>query len=333
MAGVGTAHLRPAEDVLVRVEHLSVEYDLAHGRRVKAVSDVSLDIARGEVLAMVGESGCGKTSAARAIGMFMPVSGGDIYFDGRNIKDLKGREFRRVRSQLQTIFQDPSSSLNPRRKVNSIVAEGAAIWSKANNEESALIRARVRETLMAVGLDPDVVGDRRPNEMSGGQCQRVALARALMVEPQMLICDEVVSALDVSVQAQILNLLRRLRTVRALTIFFIAHDLAVVKNISDRVAVLYLGRLCEIGPTDTLFSNASHPYTKMLLASSAGGQGGNEQFALTGNSEPPSPLAPPSGCRFRTRCPIASSRCEHEVPQLQQIDDGRYVACHHHEAR
>jgi peptide/nickel transport system ATP-binding protein len=224
------------------------------------------------------------------------------------------------------IFQDPISSLNPRRKVGEIVAEPLNIWSIGTPDER---KAKVREVLEAVGLDPDTAVDKRPHEFSGGQCQRICIARALVLEPKVIICDEPVSALDVSVQAQILNLLEDMKARYGLTLVFIAHDLAVVKNVSDRVAVMYLGKLCEVGGPDTLYAEPAHPYTNALLASipvpDPTAQVADEP-PLKG--ELPSPIDPPSGCRFRTRCPRAQDRCAAEEPQLRRVDEGHFVACH-----
>ena len=246
-------------------------------------------------------------------------------YKGQDLTTLSTRDLRRVRTKIQMIFQDPISSLNPRRRVRDIVAEPLNIWGRGTKKERA---TKVREMLEAVGIDPDTAGDRRPQEFSGGQCQRISIARALMAEPDLLICDEPVSALDVSVQAQILNLLADLKERFGLTMVFIAHDLAVVKNVSDRVAVMYLGKLVEVAGSDELYRSAAHPYTEALLASIPEpdpDQGGNQK-ALTG--ELPSPLNPPSGCRFRTRCPYAQGLCAEQEPPLRDIRPGHQVACH-----
>jgi peptide/nickel transport system ATP-binding protein len=223
------------------------------------------------------------------------------------------------------IFQDPISSLNPRRKVKDIVAEGLNIWGNKIGEFS---QGRVNEVLDAVGLDPEVVSDRRPHQFSGGQCQRICIARALVLDPKVIICDEPVSALDVSVQAQILNLLRDMKARYGLTLVFIAHDLAVVKNVSDRVIVMYLGKICEVAPPDELYNRPAHPYTSILLASIPEPDPFREipEDAISGDL--PSPINPPSGCRFRTRCPKAQEICAEQEPEIRQIGDGHYVACH-----
>jgi len=246
MAGTGTAHLRAETDVLLRVEDLVVEFH-AEGGRVKAVSGISLDVAEGETLGLVGESGCGKSTTGRAVMQLPRPTSGSVRFAGVELTELTGDALRRMRPRMQMVFQDPISSLNPRRKVGDIVAEGLDIWGVG---DQGTRRARVDDMLGAVGLDPDTTRDRRPHEFSGGQCQRISIARAVITDPQLIICDEPVSALDVSVQAQILNVLEDMKQRYDLTMLFIAHDLAVVKNVSDRVAVMYLGKLCEVGPPD-----------------------------------------------------------------------------------
>jgi peptide/nickel transport system ATP-binding protein len=288
------------------------------------VSDVSLDIAEGETLGLVGESGCGKSTTGRAIMQLPPPTGGNVLFEGENLTALKGEALRRMRPRIQMIFQDPISSLNPRRKVAEIVAEGLEIW-KIGDDASRT--AKVDEVLDAVGLDPDASRDRRPHEFSGGQCQRISIARAVVTEPKLIICDEPVSALDVSVQAQILNLLQEMKDRYGLTLVFIAHDLAVVKNVSDRIAVMYLGKLCEIGPPDQIYESPTHPYTAALLAAiPVADPEVATRRALGG--EVPSPVAPPSGCRFRTRCPKAQERCAEEEPEIREIRPGQFAACH-----
>ena len=325
VAGTGTAHLRPENDVLLRVEDLVVEFR-AEGGKVKAVSGISLDLVAGETLGLVGESGCGKSTTGRAVMQLPRPTSGTVRFDGVELTALKGNALRETRPQLQMIFQDPISSLNPRRKVGDIVAEGLEIW---NIGDAASRTAKVDEVLGAVGLDPDTARDRRPHEFSGGQCQRISIARAVITDPKLIICDEPVSALDVSVQAQILNLLEEMKERYNLTMLFIAHDLAVVKNVSDRVAVMYLGKLCEVGAPDVLYAQPAHPYTAALLASIPvpdPGSPPDDTQVLSG--EIPSNLNPPSGCRFRTRCPRAQERCAEEEPQIRNVGPDQYVACH-----
>jgi len=325
MAGTGTAHLRDSDDVLLRIEDLTVEFHTSAGI-VHAVSGISLDVREGETLGLVGESGCGKSTTGRAIMQLPPPTGGRVLFEGTDLAAIDGQQLREVRTRLQFIFQDPISSLNPRRKVKDIVAEPLRIWKRGTEEDR---KARVREVLDAVGLDPDVAADKRPHQFSGGQCQRISIARSLVLDPKLVICDEPVSALDVSVQAQILNLLEDMKARYGLTLIFIAHDLAVVKNISDRVAVMYLGKICEVGNPDDLYATPAHPYTAALLRSIpvpdptvAMVQSGLLQGDL------PSPIDPPAGCRFRTRCPLAQERCAVEEPQIRAIADDHYVACH-----
>jgi peptide/nickel transport system ATP-binding protein len=325
MAGTGTAHLRPAEESLLRVEELVVEFPSRQGT-VHAVSGISLDILPGETLGLVGESGCGKSTTGRAIIQLPRPTQGRVDFEGVNLTRLNGRSLRQRRTRLQLIFQDPISSLNPRRKVRDILAEPLRVWKRGGRSAQEQV---VRETLDAVGLDPEASMDRRPHQFSGGQCQRISIARALVAQPKLLICDEPVSALDVSVQAQILNLLEDLKARYGLTLVFIAHDLAVVKNVSDRVVVMYLGKICEVAGPDRLYAHPAHPYTEALLRSIPVPDPAvrpTEQDVVGG--ELPSPLNPPSGCRFRTRCPYAQQRCADEEPQMREIAPGQYVACH-----
>lgn len=323
MAGSGTAHLRGGDNVVLSVSDLVVEFPAAKGKTVHAVSGVSFDVLEGETVGLVGESGCGKSTTGRAIMQLPAPTSGSVRFDGTELTTLSPDALRKTRTRLQMIFQDPISSLNPRRKVRDIVAEGLDIWGFEGNIEDA-----VNNVLDSVGLDPELVGDRRPHEFSGGQCQRICVARALVMDPRIIICDEPVSALDVSIQAQILNLLEAMKQRYGLTLLFIAHDLAVVKNISDRVVVMYLGKVCEVAPPDLLFSSPRHPYTELLVESIPvpDPRRGRSPRQLPG--ELPSPLSPPSGCRFRTRCPRAADVCTQEEPQMRAIDDDHFVACH-----
>ncbi|MCU1461268.1 MAG: transporter protein ATP-binding protein [Acidimicrobiales bacterium] len=326
MAGIGTAHLRAPEDALLRVEHLVVDFPVGRtGLSVQAVADVSFDVLAGETLGLVGESGCGKSTTGRAVVQSPPPTSGRVLLDGVDLCELRGEELRARRPDLQLILQDPISSLNPRRRVREIVAQPLRTWHRGDARGRA---ATVRSLLEAVGLDPGTTIDRRPHELSGGQCQRVGIARALALEPRMLICDEPVSALDVSVQGQVLNLLEDLKARYGLTIVFIAHDLAVVKSISDRVAVMYLGKLCEVGPVDTVYASPAHPYTDALLQSVPVPDPTVPPRPAPLAGELPSPLAPPSGCRFRTRCPRAQARCESEEPVMRAMGDGHFAACH-----
>jgi peptide/nickel transport system ATP-binding protein len=311
---------------LLIVDNLSATYRLPRGRQLTAVANVSFTITRGETLGLVGESGCGKSTVARSIMQLPPPTGGSVIFEGHDLASLDAEALRAARTRLHMIFQDPISSLNPRRKVRDIVAEPMAIAGVGTPKER---ERRVRIALEAVGLDPDRVLDRRPHEFSGGQCQRIAIARALIMEPRLVVCDEPVSALDVSVRAQILNLLEDMKARYGLTLLFISHDLAVVKNISDRVAVMYLGRLCELAPSARLYEAPLHPYTAALLAAIPvmdPDQRRDPATLLVG--ELPSPMNPPSGCRFRIRCPAAVARCAELEPEWREAEPGHFVACH-----
>ena len=435
MAGSGQAHLRPEDETLLRVENLVVEFPVGGtGLKVHAVSDVSVDIADGETLGLVGESGCGKTTTGRAMMQVPAPTSGSVKLDSEDLTLFGNEAIRDVRSKMQMIFQDPISSLNPRRTIREIVAEplvvdwlerlgrsrvsviweryvhwlmplwrkswywfrfvlivgaiGIALWTFGESIESsgvstasafvwvpALIvaapfllffgvtalvwlalglavpvmaiprvvrarrdkerfwneaEARVRDVLTTVGLDPDVAMDKRPHEFSGGQAQRICIARALTLDPKVMICDEPVSALDVSVQAQILNLLEDMKKTYGLTMVFISHDLAVVKNISDRVAVMYLGKVCEIAPPDELYFNPAHPYSSALISSIPVPDPSIDQREIEAiEGELPSPIAPPSGCRFRTRCAYATELCSTDEPVIREIGTDHYVACHH----
>jgi oligopeptide/dipeptide ABC transporter ATP-binding protein len=472
MAGSGTAHLRTHGDPLLRAEHLVVEFPVGKtGLKVHAVSDVSLDVHEGETLGLVGESGCGKSTTGRALMQLPRPTSGSVRFRATELTTLSGPDLRRIRPEMQMIFQDPISSLNPRRKVGEIVAEPLRIWASENHPPGTLIRlaqrllqadaalriasvvlfllfvlvnsgitgltgfevklltgvddwlrdgataltggallfasaalalapqvrdrvprgavvlavvavlslgfavllsrdgmgsgaivaligfvleaaalaitatataefARmkavraehdqiVRRVLDDVGIDPDNAMGRRPHQFSGGQCQRICVARALVLDPKVIICDEPVSALDVSVQAQILNLLEDMKARYGLTLVFIAHDLAVVKNVSDRVAVMYLGKLCEVAGPDTLYREPAHPYTAALLDSIPVPDPTVRPEVLGAlGGEIPSPVAPPSGCRFRTRCPRAQEACAQHEPQMRPVGEGHHVACH-----
>ena len=322
MAGSGTAHLRDEETVL-SVENLVVEFPASGGRTVHAVSDLSLDLIPGETLGLVGESGCGKSTTGRAIMQLPRPTSGKVEFEGRDLMGLSNAELRSTRPKLQMIFQDPISSLNPRRSIKDIVRDPLLVWGKKESAED-----RIREVFDSVGLDLDLVGDRRAHQFSGGQCQRISIARALVLDPEVLICDEPVSALDVSVQAQILNLLEEMKAKYGLSMVFIAHDLAVVRNISDRVAVMYLGKMCEVAPSVDLYEAPAHPYTVALLTAIP--KVGNRAVgAPRVSGELPSPMNPPSGCRFRTRCPRADAQCAEVEPEMRELRPGHYVACHY----
>jgi len=326
MAGSGQAHLRPEENPVLSVTDLVVEFPVGRRQVVHAVSGLNLDLLEGETLGILGESGCGKSSAGRAIMQLPPPKSGSVLLGEKELTALKSKQLRQARARMQMILQDPISSLNPRRRVKDLVAEGLQIWGYDGAGHETLLR----DTLRSVGLDPDVVWDRRPHELSGGQCQRICIARALLMKPQVLICDEAVSSLDVSVQAQILNLLEEAKKRYTLSMVFIAHDVSVVKSISDRIMVLYLGKTCEVLPSEVIDTQAKHPYTKVLLASVPGQpEGATDAQEAIRNTELPSPIAPPSGCRFRTRCPLATDICAQQEPQLRRVAPGHYVACHH----
>ena len=314
-----------ATSPLLEVKNLVVEYVVGN-KIVHAVSDVSLEIARGETLGLVGESGCGKSTLGRAVLQLRPAQSGKVLFDGADLTSMRGEALRKMRRRVQLIFQDPIASLNPRRRIGDIIAEPLVI---AGYKDANKRRELVREVLGAVGLDPALVVDRLPHEFSGGQCQRICIARALVLNPEFIICDEPVSALDVSIRAQILNLLEEMKTRFRLTSLFVAHDLAVVKAVSDRVAVMYLGRICEVGPSEQLFAKPAHPYTALLIEAIPVPDPDVRPAESVPVGEPPSPIAPPSGCRFRTRCPRADRRCAEDVPELRPIAAGKYVACHH----
>jgi peptide/nickel transport system ATP-binding protein len=326
MAGSGHAPLRQSEDTILEVKDLTVEFRVGRREVVHAVSGISFDIVKGETLGIVGESGCGKSTVARSIVRLNEVVSGSVHYLDHDLATLSGEALRVLRPDLQMIFQDPISSLNPRRKVREVITEGLVIWGDGQGIWS---QDRIDELMQTVGIDP-AFGDRRVHQFSGGQAQRIGIARALALDPKVLICDEPVSALDVSVQAQILNLLADMKQRYGLTVLFISHDLSVVKNISDRILVMYLGKACEVGNADLLYEQPRHPYTRALLASIP--QPARTVDPSEGNidGEIPSPINPPTGCRFRTRCPSATSVCSSQEPQMQQIGDGdHYVACHH----
>lgn len=312
-------------DPLLRIEDVMVEFPAGRGRRVSAVCGVSLQLARGETLGLVGESGCGKSSLARSVMQLPPPTSGKIFLKETELTALPARELRILRSSFQMIFQDPVSSLNPFRCV------GESIEEPLRSARTGVKQRRMEAWAMmsAVGLDPGHYYGSYPQQLSGGQCQRVSIARALMTKPDLLVCDEPVSSLDVSVQAQILNLLREMRDRFGLGMLFIAHDLTVVRNICHRVAVMYLGVLCEVAPCAELYRAPAHPYTAALLA--AVPRPDPLQLPQTPellSGELPSPLAPPSGCRFRTRCPRSESRCCEIAPGMREVAKGHWVACH-----
>ncbi|MEH7333163.1 dipeptide ABC transporter ATP-binding protein [Neobacillus drentensis] len=316
--------------VLLEVDHLKqyfpVKTDSVFKPKnyVKAVDDVSFHLYEGETLSIVGESGCGKSTTGRAILRLDEPTDGKVLYSGQNILDFNKKEMRELRGDLQVIFQDPFASLNPRQTVKQILNEAMAIQQVVPKEKRM---ERMLELLGYVGL-PEEALDRYPHEFSGGQRQRIGIARALAVNPKLIICDEAVSALDVSIQAQILNLLKKLQNQFQLTFLFISHDLSVVRHISDRVMVMYLGKVVEIAEKKALFDSPHHPYTKALLSSIPvpNPTFSREKVILKGDV--PSPIDPPSGCRFHTRCPFATERCKMEEPALREINKNHYVSCH-----
>ncbi|MDO8530758.1 MAG: dipeptide ABC transporter ATP-binding protein [Dehalococcoidia bacterium] len=320
-------------NILLEVKHLKMYFPVTSGiiiqkkvADVKAVDDVSFFIRKGETLGLVGESGCGKTTTGRAILQLYKPSAGEIVYEGRDLCKISGGEMRAMRKKMQIIFQDPYGSLNPRMTCGSIIGEPLIVHHLAKNRKE--YQEQVAELLRVVGLNP-YMGDRYPHEFSGGQRQRIGIARALAVKPNFIVCDEPVSALDVSIQAQVINLLEELQQEFHLTYLFIAHDLSVVRHISDRVAVMYLGKIVEIANRDELYENPLHPYTKALLSAvpipDPVVEAKRERIILTGDV--PSPLRPPPGCNFHTRCPIAIPDCKDMVPPLREVSRDHWVAC------
>ena len=292
----------------------------------QALQQVNLQVLPGEVVGLVGESGCGKSTLGRIVTGLLPASSGEVMLNGVARTALNGAEQHAARCQVQMIFQNPYASLNPRLRVDQIVGEAALLHGMSDR---AGLDAYVCAQLQRAGLDP-ALRDRYPHQFSGGQRQRIGIARALAVQPQMLVCDEAVAALDVSIQAQILNLFADLRAELGLTYLFISHDLGVVEHVSDRVVIMYLGRVVETAPVQQLFAQPSHPYTQALLAEVPRMQARNKQFAAI-EGEMPSPINPPSGCHFHPRCPHAMARCRSEVPVLREVAAGQFSACHLHD--
>ena len=321
------------KQVLLKVRNLKKYFPVTSGiifqretGSVKAVDDISFDIFKGETLGLVGESGCGKSTVGRTVLQLYRPTAGQVQFDNINLVKQKGTGLRNIRRRLQMIFQDPYSSLNPRMTVGEIISEPLKVHDIAKGSEGL---DKVRELLDMVGLNPDFV-TRYPHEFSGGQRQRIAIARALAVNPEFIICDEPISALDVSIQAQIVNLLEELQSRLGLTYLFIAHDLSMVRHISHRVAVMYLGKMVELTERDRLYDNPQHPYTKALLSAVPipDPEVEERRSRLIMEGDVPSPLNPPKGCNFNTRCPIAEDRCFDEDPEFRQISEGHWCACH-----
>ena len=320
---------------LLKVEHLHKEFPTGSGfmggkfskKVVSAVNDLSFEIRAGETFGLVGESGCGKSTTGRAIMHLDPPTSGKVYFEGRDISKMNKKELKAMRREMQFIFQDPYASLNPRMTIGEIISEPMVIHGIGTPEERI---ERVRELLDVVGLNPEHI-NRYPHEFSGGQRQRVGIARSFILRPKLIICDEPVSALDVSIQAQVLNLLKDLQKQYGTAYLFIAHDLSVVQHISDRVAVMYLGKMVELSDWKSLYAEPNHPYTQALLSAVPSPdpdvQQNRKRIILAG--DPPSPIDPPSGCRFHTRCPIAQAKCSEEAPEFREIGEGHFCACHY----
>ncbi|GJM55171.1 dipeptide ABC transporter ATP-binding protein [Coriobacteriaceae bacterium] len=322
------------KEPLLSVQHLTKEFPVDSGvfasrmaKKVSAVQDVSFDIFPGETFGLVGESGCGKSTTGRCIMRLTHPTDGRVVFDGKDVASMHKKQLKAVRHDMQYIFQDPYASLNPRMTIGEIVSEPLAIHNEMDSNEERI--DYVRQLLDIVGLNPEHI-NRYPHEFSGGQRQRVGIARAFALHPKLIICDEPVSALDVSIQAQVLNLLGDLQKEYGTAYLFIAHDLSVVQHISDRVAVMYLGNLMEWSDWCTLYAEPYHPYTQALLSAvpvpDPDVQRSRERIILAG--DPPSPIDPPSGCRFHTRCPIAQEICSREKPEMREVAPGHHCACH-----
>jgi oligopeptide/dipeptide ABC transporter ATP-binding protein len=315
-----------AENHILEIKNLKKHFMLNGGRVLKAVDDISFTIERGETFGLVGESGCGKSTTGRTIINLYGATSGEVLFNGSNIHKLNGKDKKQFNRNMQMVFQDPYASLNPRMTIGKIIAEGIDIHGLYTGKKRA---ERVSQLLQDVGLNEEHAG-RYPHEFSGGQRQRVGIARALAIEPQFIIADEPISALDVSVQAQVVNLFKKLQKERDLTYLFIAHDLAMVKHISDRIGVMYLGKLVEVTTSKKLNAKPLHPYTQSLLSAipipDPDIQKKRERVILQG--EVPSPLNPPSGCPFRTRCPKAMKECAESMPPFKEVEPGHFTACH-----
>ena len=312
---------------LIEVKNLCKYFPAGKKRTLKAVDNVSLTIAKGETLGLVGESGCGKTTCGRTILKLYPQTSGQIFFDGQEVSNIKGKALLNFKKRAQMIFQDPYSSLDPRMTIAEITSEGMTVHNHLSNQEK---QEKVNELLGKVGLTEDYA-NRFAHELSGGQRQRIGIARALAVEPEFIVCDEPISALDVSIQAQIINLLIKLQKENHLTYLFISHDLSVVRHISDRVGIMYLGSMVELGSSQAIFGQPLHPYTKALISAipEADPDAEKTRKRIPLEGEVPSPIDPPSGCKFRPRCAYATDKCAQEIPAWEEAAPGHFVACHH----
>ncbi|MFK3939984.1 ABC transporter ATP-binding protein [Alkalihalobacillus sp. NPDC078783] len=324
------------EQELLKVNDLKQHFPIKGGmlgrtvNHVKAVDGVSFAIKEGETVSIVGESGCGKSTTGRAILRLDEPTSGEIEFQGKDLLSISKSEMRKMRKDLQIIFQDPYASINPRQTVRQILEEAMEIQNAVPKKDR---ESRIKELMDTVGLGPHQI-DRYPHEFSGGQRQRIGIARALSVDPKLIVCDEAVSALDVSIQAQVINLLKKLQRELKLTYLFISHDLGVVRHISDRVIVMYLGRIVEIGDKKSVFDQSQHPYTKALLSAIPVPDPTSKPNRIILKGDVPSPIDPPAGCRFHTRCPFATDKCRTETPELRTTDylkDGHMAACHYME--
>lgn len=315
------------KEVLLSVHNLVKDFTFSVGLKKQhtyAVNGVTLDVYKGETLGIVGESGCGKSTFGRVVLKLIPKTSGEVIFDGIDVYAAKGKQLKELRKRMQIVFQDPAASLNPRMKIGQIVAEPLRFHEKLTSREKT---ERVQKMLELVHL-PEGAADKYPHEFSGGQQQRVGIARALITNPEFIVCDEAVSALDVSVQAQILNLLASLKKNLNLTCLFISHNLSVIRHVSDRIAVMYLGELVELGTTEQIFNNPLHPYTQALLSAIptvSDERVYGERIILEGDL--PSPMNLPEGCKFHTRCPKVCAQCWQEVPQMTEVEQGHFVSC------
>lgn len=315
------------ESPVLQVNHLKKYFPMGKNQILKAVDDVSFEVKRGQTLGLVGESGCGKTTCGRTCTGLYSKTAGEVLFKGQNVHALKGKERKKFTKDVQTIFQDPYASLDPHMKVSDLITEGLKIHKMVSGKKDAYEKAQ--ELLRQVGLQAEHA-NRYIHEFSGGQRQRIGIARALSVEPEFIVCDEPISALDVSIQAQIVNVLKNLQEERGLTYLFVAHDLSMVRHISDQVAVMYLGKIVEITSSEELYRHPAHPYTQALLSAipipDPDVEESRERIVLEGDV--PSPISPPPGCRFQGRCRYACKRCREEEPAMKQIGTDHFVCCH-----